>query len=251
MAGTVYTYNDVLSMCDSVVHRKTLEGKSAVMINLALEEIWNEYDWAESIATLPPFYLIPAVQDYPDTPFGVKPSDFLGLRQARLVHLGGSPPTRAPLNVQKHLELTHNSAYPHAISYQKSFDGFRLFPKPPTNMGAPKHMIEGTYKKHAANVTVADLDDYIALDDDFLEVWLSGLTWAGMKLAGDQRAGQKIINNGVMQYSGQYAEFMTTVEQKAAEYGLNDGDVHVAPSEPLVNDGFSSIGWPGVGGYGF
>ena len=251
MPGTVYSYNDVLSMCDAVVHRKIIEGKSAIMVNLAMEVIWNEYDWADSIAALPPFFLIPSVQDYPNVPYTVKPSDFLGFRQARLVQTSGSPPVKWPINIQKHLELTHNSNYPQAISYQKSFDGFRIFPKPASNMGAPRYMVEGTYKKTVPNVSVATLDSKLNFGDDFLETWLAGLMWAGFKLAGDERAGQKIENNGVIQYSGQLAEFKVSIMEKAAEFGLEDGDVSIAPQEPLVGSAFTTVGWPGTGGIGF
>ena len=245
MAGTIYTYQDVLSMLDPVIHRKIIETRGATMVNLALHEVWDQYDWEDSIGKLPPFFMVPSTQDYPDSMYGIKPSDFLGFRQARFVYLGADPPVRRPMGVQKHLELTENADFPHAISYQKSFDGFRLFPRPAENMGSPNYMIEGTYKKEPPILATGSLDTNIAFGDDFLTAWLAGLKWAGFALAGDDRAGQKIQNQGVLQYSGQIADFMTNIMMKAAEYGLNDGDVSIAPSEPLVPTEYTPYGWTG------
>jgi len=245
MAGTIYTYHDVLSMIDSSVHRKTIETRGTTMVNLALHEIWDAYDWADTIADLPPFFLVPSTQDYPDSLYGVKPSDFLGFRQVRFVYLGADPPVKRAMGPQKHLELTENADFPHAISYQKSFDGFRVFPRPAENMGAPLYMVEGTYKKEPTIIATGALDTNLTFGDDFLTTWIEGLKWAGWVLSGDERAGQKIENQGTLQFSGQIGTFQAAIEMKAMEYGLNDGDVHVAPAEPLVALDYAPFGWTG------
>jgi hypothetical protein len=239
-----YTWNDLLSMVDPVVHRLVKDRQAATVCNRALLEIWDEYDWRESLAEHDPWYLIPARQDYP-SPFSATPSDFRGLRKTYLIYTAGDPPVYQPLNVLRNLEPTLAMRLPEAISYEPSISGYRVFPRPPRSMGSPDWMIGGTYKKEPARVTNGTLAGSTPFADDFLEALLQGIKWAAFDLAGDQRAGGTQVQDNFKVHTGQYGNFMAAIAEIAGDYGLDDGDHKVSPSEPLAVTGYNGGGWPG------
>jgi hypothetical protein len=235
-------------MVDPVVHRLVKERQSATICNRALNEMWDEYDWRETISAHKPWFLVPGRQDM-EGPLSVTPSDFRGLRKVYLIYTSGDPPSFQPLNVLKHLEPTITIAVPHAISYEKSIAGYRLFPRPGRSLGAPKWMIGGTYKHEPTLVTQGTLATEIPFADDFLEIFLQGIKWAAFDSAGDQRAGGTQIQSNFKVYTGQYGVFQAAIQEQAAEYGLDDGDQQIAPSEPLAITGFSNAGSLWTGGW--
>jgi hypothetical protein len=245
MAATNYTWVDALSAIGGQ-HNRLVEDKNAATIcNLCLNEMWDAYDWRESISTLPPFFLVPSRQDH-GPPFSTVPSDFKGLRRARCSYITGSPPSFWGLNVQKHLDMTQARHLPHAISYHAPKSAFRLFPRVPTNIGAPHYQVEGTYKKNAPKITNATLDTPLPFDDEHIGVFTTGLRWAAWELSGDPRAGQVQEQNGAVVVTGQLGKFVNEVNGMAEEYGLNDGDQNIAPAYPLVDQGlYTPWGHPG------
>jgi hypothetical protein len=230
-------------MVDPVVHRLVKDRQAATICNRALLEMWDEYDWRESIAEHPPFYIIPNIQDYPGVgPFNVTPTDFRGLRQIYIVHAQSDPPSYQPLNVLRHLEPTTSTNIPSTISYEKSISGYRLFPRPPKSIGAPKWFVAGNYKIEPTSVTNNTLASNIPLADDFLETFIQGIKWAAFDMAGDQRAGGTQVQDRFKVHTGQYGVFQAAILAQAMEYGLDDGDPKVAPSEPLAVTGFGNGG---------
>lgn len=236
MATKNYTWNDVLSMCSNVTNRLVADRRGAAICNLCQNEMWDEYDWRESIATLPPFFLIPNRQDF-GPPFSAVPSDFKGLRQVRVAYIAGDPPHYWELSVEKHLGLTHNQQIPHAISYQPDERAFRLFPRVPDSIAAPHYMVEGTYKKNPTRLSNSTLETFLPFDDEHLLVFVEGVKWASWKLSGDARAGGVQIQDNFRVLTGQRSDFQNAIDSMAEDFGLNDGDQHIAPREPLVGHG--------------
>jgi hypothetical protein len=83
-------------------------------------------------------------------------------------------------------------------------------------------MIEYTYKKTWTKVTPDNLMYVHApLGDTMMTAFVLAAIWAGAKLTGDNRTDQY------------YVQTMQEISRKAADFGLADGDIGIAPSEPL------------------
>ena len=91
MAQTYYI-SEALTLAGAQLNRKLEDNYGAYIANVAQAKIWNKYDWRESLSPLPPFYLIPAEQEY-GAPATIIPTDFHGLREAYLARLSGEPVT--------------------------------------------------------------------------------------------------------------------------------------------------------------
>jgi hypothetical protein len=245
-----YSFADVLRMVDRHVSRNVITDFAADICNLAYSKIWHRYDWRESLATLPPFYLIPNEQDI-GPPFYSVPSDFAGLRKADLVYVAADPPTRKPLTVIKDLNLTHARWLPHSISYNPDTRSFRVFSRVTLNMGTPNWQIEGTYKKLATRITPTTLTTPLPTKDDLLHMWIEGIKWAAFSLAGDAKAGSVQKQDGSTILTGQLAVFYQAMDSMAANEGLELGDNYIHPGEPLVSGMYGNTFsiYTGFGGY--
>lgn len=229
--GQTYYYSDVVNMISPNISRNVEASTAAHVCNIVTNEIWKRFDWRESLATLPPFYLVPREQDY-GAPAVSVPTDFMGLRQAFYTNLNSSPVYYFPLTYARDLGTTSVEGFPTSISYQRDKAAFRVFPLVPANFGAPYYMITGTYKKEPTKVTAANYTNtYLPFEDIYLEVWLEGLKWAFWNLQGDQRA------------MDQYGLFRIAIEQMASNEGLELADPILAPREGLV--GYTS-GYPWI-----
>src|SRR5215471_8114262 len=98
MAKT-YTVGEAINLVSSQLRRDIEDQQAAYLANIAQNIIWNKYDWRESIAPLPPFYLTPQEQDY-GAPATIIPGDFKGLREAYLVNTSASPARREELKIR-------------------------------------------------------------------------------------------------------------------------------------------------------
>lgn len=233
MART-YTYGDVLSMIASSVLRSTEDDKAVHVANLALNKIWKRYDWPESLAALPPFALTPGEQDH-GAPAVAIPSDFAGLRRATLIELNGIPARRTPIkHIVRNLDLTNACDLPEAISYEPSTAAFRVYPRVPLNIGSPSWMVDGVYKKEATKVTAATLHStLLPFDDRYLETWIEMMRWAAWSLQGNPGAGDVVVANRQMSFTGQLAKAMASVDAMASDSGLLLGDSLVQPDPDL------------------
>ena len=249
MAGT-FTFDDVLRMIDKHVPRNVVTDNAANICNLAYNRIWQRYDWRESLATLPPFYLIPNQQDI-GSPFYTIPTDFAGLRKADLVYIASDPPVHKPLTIIKDLNITHGRWSPHSIGYNPDTQSFRIFTRATGNMGVPLWQIEGTYKTKATKITPNTLTTTIPTKDDLLEMWIEGTKWAAFHFMGDPKAGQVQKQNGQTTFTGQLANFMASMDSMATNEGLELGDNYIHPSEPMVNNLYNNTFsiYTGWGGY--
>jgi len=235
MAKT-YTYADVLNAIQKQVPRSTEDVNAATICNMAQNMIWNAYDWRESLAELPPFFLIPNVQDY-YKPFYNLPDDFHGLRKAFLTRTVSVPPFRQELSVIKDLRITHARYVPHAIGYLPEFHGLRVFPRFPENSGATDWMIEGTYKKKPVKISASNLSNTLPFDDVYFQVWIEAAKWASFSLAGDPREDK------------QWQKMVIAIQGMAENEGLELGDPSLYPSEPFAVTG-QGFFMPGRLGYG-
>lgn len=245
-----YTFDDVLRMIDRHVPKNVVSDNGATICNMAYNRIWHRYDWRESLATLPPFYLIPNEQDI-GAPFYAVPTDFAGLRKVDLVYMQADPPSRRPLKVIKDLNLTHARWFPHAICYNPDTNSFRVFTRMNSNIGPPYWQIEGTYKTLATKITPSTLTTEIPTKDDLIEMWVEGLKWAAFNFAGDPKAGKIQKQNGNTVATEQLATFMESMDRMAANEGLELGDNYIHPSEPLVQGLYGNTFsiYTGWGGY--
>lgn len=236
MANT-YKYEDALALCQRY-GSKVDDGLFASQVcNIATNLIWMAFDWRESLATLPPFYLIGGEQDYP-LPTSSLPTDFHSLRQIYLTRLNDGNPVRDLLVNKNTLELTHLKSIPRCISYEPSIGGFRLFPRPSENMGAPQWLVEGTYKKRPVQITQGTLNTLLPFDDLYIQVWLDAMIYAYRKLQGAE-SGDVTYQNGNRVYTGQLAKAMAAIEEMACQEGIQGGEYTIAPAEPLSQGSFS------------
>ena len=210
MAYTYY-YSDAVTALQDIIKRSVEEEKASILCNIATNKIWSRYDWRESLAKLPPFYLIPLMQDY-GQPFTVVPSDLLGLREVYWVRTTATPPAREPVTVFRDLPETHIRSLPHAICVLPAINlpatkpKFRVFPRIPDNIGSTDYMIDGTYKKRPTKITQANMQtSLLPWDDIYFNTFLETLKWACWQLAGDGRAGAVQVDRGNSVYTGQMA----------------------------------------------
>lgn len=231
-----YTYEDVITAVARNFPRMVESDSGALVANQAIYEIWKRYDWRESLAVLPPFYLIPNEQDH-GRPAVTVPADFLGLRMAYLTRLNSTPAYRSRIQPVKDLELTDVRGLPTCMGYETATRCFRVFPRVPVNMGAPDWIVQGEYKTRPTKLTATIMSStLLPFDDIHVYNMMEVFKWSGLSLAGDPRAGGVQMNsNGAAQYVGQYAIAMHAIDQMAETEGLELGDVVLAPSEPLVN----------------
>src|SRR5579883_1846738 len=246
MAQT-YTVAEALSLISRQIGKSVENDYAAYLANVAQNVIWNRYDWRESLAELPPFYLIANEQEY-GPPAVVIPSDFQGLREAYLINLNGIPAKREPIKVLRDIRLTHAEALPGFIGYEPARKLFRVFPRVPSGVGSTAFLIDGTYKTKPTKITPDKLQTtLIPWDDDYLQVFLAALKWAAYDAASDPRAGKVTLQNGMAAYDGQLGVMHDLIDQMAQNEGLNLGDPAIAPAEPLVySPNYGSL-FPGMG----
>lgn len=213
------TFAEVLTVAG--LARRQEDDTASYIINLALKELWNAYDWRETLAELPPFYLIPGEQDY-GSPFSIIPSDFRGLRKAYVVQTVSTPPNRRELAIIRDIRLTAALNLPTDIGYEPTTKTIRVFPRVPNNIGATDFLIEGTYKKRVPQMTNTGFNGTMIFDDEYFSVLVAGVKWASYALSDDGRADKK------------WVQFHQMIDEMASAEGLDLGDPSIAPAEPLV-----------------
>jgi hypothetical protein len=156
MAST-YSVADSLNIANRSFARAIEADHASYIANIALNEVWHAYDWRVSIAGLPPFWLIPLIQDY-GAPFYAVPDDFYGLRQAYLVQVSSTPlPRREEMKVLKNIRREYLRGLPRDIGYVPEDACLRIYPQVPENIGSTQFLIDGTYKKLAPKTTATTL----------------------------------------------------------------------------------------------
>jgi len=234
MAST-YSVSDALNIANRSFPRAIEADHASYICNIALNEVWHAYDWRVSIADLPPFWLIPLVQDY-GAPFYAVPLDFYGLRQAYLVQVTSSPlPYREELKVIKNIRKEFVRGLPRDIGYVPESKSFRVYPQIGENVGSSQYLVDGTYKTVAPQTTSTTLQSTpIPFDDIYISVMVEAMRWAAAEVADSPAKGQK------------KADLYGSLAAMASQEGLELGNQVTAPSEALVGgEGFGYF--PGIG----
>jgi hypothetical protein len=221
-------------MIDKTVPSTVVAQFQGIVCNMATELIWKAYDFRETIADLPPFYLVPNEQDILPAMSAI-PADFLGFRKVQLCQYSSGCISKQDMTVVKDIQLTHVRGLPRDVNYNASTRAFRVFPRTPDNIGSPFWFIEGSYKKRPVAITNAQLDTVFPFDDLYLPVYIEVFRWAFYALAGMDKA------------DNQYAKALAFIESMASNEGLNEGDAFIAPAASLVG---SYSGFPNSGYYG-
>ena len=230
-----YTYQNALDIARQHYRNSTEQTTGPFALNMAITEMWRAYDWRDSLAPLPPFWLVPGVQDY-GFPFVSVPTDFYGLREVYLVNLNVSPvPVSMRLNVVTNLEQTGAMGVPGTICYRSAESCFRIHPAPNLGMACPQWLINGTYKILAPKVTRDDAADLIPWDDVYFETFVQFLIWANLFCSGERKAALE-----------QKAIAMQSLTESAQNDNAQLGDPVVSPTEALTI--YGSYG--AYGGYG-
>ncbi len=225
------TYGDVITTISKKISRTTEEDFAALMLNMAIAEIWKRYDWRESLDLLPGFWLSPKIQDY-GYPLGAVPADFEGLRTAQLLQFTGSPARIIPLEVTKFLDKTNVQSFISSISYNPDTTSFRVWPNVPESWGSPEYMIIGTYKKQPPKVLPSNYQGTILpFDDKYFYPIVETALWKGYELNGSPMEEKAIL------------KALSAIDEMARDQGLNDGDGTITPSSSLANT--SSNFYPG------
>lgn len=246
------------------VERGYEEGFVAAGFNMAIQEIWRAYDWHWAVSKLQPFALVSNVQDY-GRPLYAVPTDYDKLTKAFYWDL--SRDQFNPVCEIDHLNNLPQSLYtqwpPQAMCYLSagmSSAGtgmFRVFPKPPANIYAPYHIIDGEYKRKYSysigGVTKYFMEAgdamavYLPFEDKYFNVAVQAMMWAFLSLTGSKDAGGVQMQAGQKSYYGQYAMMMSAIDQMAQEEAMLLGSVALSPSQALVEDfsvyGVSFGGW--------
>jgi hypothetical protein len=220
-------YADVLSIAKPNLPVRSDDMFNATICNMATELIWSAYDWWDSIDEGAPFYLVPMESDY-QAPLAHIPVDFYGFRRVNLIDIESGNNTllvTGPISQRRNLDLTGAPGIPSLIAWLPEVRAFRLSPRPAYAVPYGRYMVEYTYKKTWTEVTADNLHIALPLDDTMITAFVLAVIWAGAKLTGDQRTDQY------------FAHAMQEISRKAADFGLADGDVSVAPSEPLQGYG--------------
>jgi hypothetical protein len=234
MAST-YSVADALSLANRSMTRAIEADHAAYVANIALNEVWHAYDWRVSIASLPPFWLIPLVQDY-GAPFYAVPLDYYGLRQAYLVQTQAAPqPYRRELKIIKNIRKEFAGGLPKDIGYVPETQSFRVYPQVPTNIGSSGFLIDGTYKKLAPTTTSQTLQaTAVPWDDIYIQTYVAALRWAAADVADSPKKMEK------------YQELQMAMANMASQEGLELGDQTTAPAEGLLGETGNGY-WPGSG----
>mgnify|MGYP000691657627 CR=1 FL=1 len=244
-----YTFWDVVGYVGDAVGTAAEAAKAPIACNMALNHIWGEFPWRQSLAELPPFYLVPGEQVYGPPAVSV-PADFLGLERA--YHIVRQPNGAATLAKElkciSDIVTTDLPDWPRYIGYEGSTRSFKVGPRPLSNIGAPWHLITGKYKKVPTLIKVSDgttvnkitannlHDLYLPFDDLYINVMAEAVKWAFWVLNSDtQRAGGKQMQNGAVSKWGQFAVMDSAIADMAAKEATAIGPPVGGPTEALYS----------------
>jgi len=226
MAQT-YKWSDLIGFVTQSNPRLQMDAAGAIVCDCVSSFIWSRADWRISLKKLPPFFLVPLVQDYV-TPYINMPTDFLGLRSATLTYNATEPPsTFPPLMVDRYLSLTSAQGRTTNISYESTTGGLRVYPRPPSGgFGPMDWQVEATYKTNPPKVTVDKLaNTVIPWDDQYFHVLSEGLRY--------------FIKPSSQQSDQDLTRFIAMIDNMASEENVNLGDMSLHPEHPLVEE----YGW--------
>jgi hypothetical protein len=227
--SATYVYGDLVNMCRSGIPAVSEEKTVDLLLMKAQTYVWNRFDWRETIAPLPPFWVMPDTQDY-GAPAVIVPDDFQGLRKAFMIDVSTYPENVMTLKVLRELSPTIVRSLSDAISFDKATQTFRLSRRPTGGMTAPQYLVNGTYKILPTKITKTNYPTFpIFTDDQYIGVWEAVMRYVSAP-AGPQKEALKVAADAALQ-------------EMAANEGLNLGETPFAPDESLAAGKFTSGSW--------
>lgn len=124
---------------------------AAEIVATTINKVWLFQDFRETLAKLPPFYLVGGMQDY-GKPIYTIPVDFLALRQASLKSLSDGNNSIGATSTSELKVVTRQAPIvrygtPDVISFEPSEKVFRIFPILGPQTASNLWIVEGVYKK--------------------------------------------------------------------------------------------------------
>lgn len=219
MAAT-RTYNDVWNAV-RLQYSKSLEPSAQQeAMNMGIAKVWRAWDWKGSVSDLPPFWLVPGLQDYNNVP-----TDYLGLREAYLIQPNDGVPSFEPLKTIHNLGTTDREGCPEAIGFLDKSGYFRLDVTAAGGYCAPNFMVGGTYKRQPAKVLLANLMTVTPWDDQYFDVVVAGFAWAALLCSGQRQSALEAD-----------AVFRTILFEALTEAGREKGPEYPHPAESVMGD---------------
>lgn len=233
--GILYSIAEALDIIKTTYPAIVKDSKEVFIVNAANTTIWNSYDWQEYLTKLPPFFLAPELQHY-GTPYYAVPADYHALRSAYIWDLDNNSKT-SDLKILRDRDESYYDAWPDSISYEPKLRAFRLFPRPPSNIGNTRYVVYGTYKIKPTVITRATINSTkIPLSDEYFSTYVAALEYWAAKTTGNPNAGQAMLTPGGIQYNGLLGNLMAMLDIMANDQGLSRGDSTLVPDDPFYND---------------
>jgi hypothetical protein len=230
--SSTYTVSDAVALVKEIYRGTIWDHAGPMLADIAQSIVWNAADWKQTLADLPPFWLVPQEQDY------AAPADCQGLRSTYLVHVTTDPIYRTPpLNIKKDLDPTYYVGVPTEISFDQASNKIRLYPSPAEFMASPEWLVEGTYKKTPTKITSSNIGTaLVPIDDRFFDVFRKALAYAFLDSLSDPRAGQIQYDRRSRSYiaTGALGSLRMALLDMAESENIDLGDEVIAPSEPLI-----------------
>lgn len=233
MANQSIYLNEAINVIASVLPRAKEDAIAHVLLNAAINECWQRYNWPYFMRDLTPFWLVPYIQDYPwVVNQNLYPDNlsFWSVESAVLTDLSQDPPYKVDIPPIDSLGETNRTALPSAITYVRSSNLIRIFPRPPNGIGG-LWQIECEAKIIPTKVTPTDIyTTLVPLYDTHFMAFVEVLKWCAYRLFGDPRANEQ---GGIA---------IMALDAAAAADGIRVPQDRIAPSEGLALGGSSSWG---------
>ena len=227
------TWQDLLRSIENVIPRSVFEQLAFDILNASVGRLWDAFPWRQSIGVIPPFYLLPETAEYPDV-LSDMPSDMSSVISAYVVDVSNpSSPIRYPLQPVREVERARIYGMPQFIARREFWRplldyplaSYVLFPIPSSGMGAPNHLVTGTYKRCSPVVGPATISSLLPFSDSYFADLVSIARYTAWEFAGDPRARDKEVLSAL---SAIYSSV-------AAREGFQVGPQTITPAESLFN----------------
>lgn len=230
-----YRYLDVFNLIRGSLGMSEEDNKAVAICNMTNGEIWNAYNWRQSLAQLPPFGLVPQQQEY-GAPEVAVPPDFQGFNQAFVCRTTVTPPSKWPLYTRRDIQNTHIQNYPSYIGYDGASESFRLDRPAPNNINGHEWIVIGEYKKLPTKVTSSNFGTLLL---PYADRHLSNVTQVMRWAAGVAQGAKDIETRQILAFRA--------INDMARDEGFELGDPNIAPEEALVGNGWGFGNFPGPG----
>lgn len=210
MAST-YTWDNILTFVKPFVRDIPTGDINVLTIDRVNRTMWKRFFFHWTLADLTAIDLSDGTQDY-----AIADTDFYRPYRFRIARTDTTPDVWNDVDILEFL--------PPELSLEGSLYDFRAVSVIKTNTirldraasitGSTTMDIQGEYQAEPAKITATSTT--IVFPDDYADVAQEGLKWAYMVLRGDNRSGGVSFDKrGLKGYTGQYAVFMSLLDDMA------------------------------------